>query len=84
MKYDKDVLEDGRDTLEDGRDMLEDGKDMSEDLCTGGLIWTAHGSHPRNDNQSIEDGTKRGDANNNRRNSRVDSPKVQGKPTAEQ
>jgi len=74
----------GKDRLEDGRNMSEDGRDMSEDLCTGGLIWAAHKSRPHNDNQGVEGSTKRSDANDNRRDSRVDSPKVQGKPTTKQ
>jgi len=63
---------------------LDEGGCVSEDQCAGGLIWTAPRSHPSNDNEYIEADTKRGDANDNPRNSRVDSPKVQGKPTTEQ
>jgi len=58
MKHGNDTLEDGRDLSKDGRDLPEDGRDLPEDLCTGGLIWAAYESRPRNDNQSIEDGTK--------------------------
>jgi len=63
---------------------MEHEKDLSEDLCTGGLIWAAREGRPRNDNQSVEGSTKRSDTNNNRCDSCVDSPKVQGKSTTKQ
>jgi len=36
------------------QDWGEDVLDTAKDLCTGGLIRTAHGSCPCNDNENVE------------------------------
>ena len=58
-------------------------EDATENICTGGLIWAAHGNRPSNDNENVEEDTKRSDPNDNRRDSRVDSPKVEGEGASE-
>ena len=49
-----------------------------------GLVRAVDRSRPRNNDEAVEDNTERGDTKDNRRDGRVDSPKVEGECAAEQ
>ena len=72
------------DTMEGAWDTTEGIRDVTEDACARCLIWAAHKSCSRNDNEEVEEDTTRGNAKDNRCDSRVNLPKVPGECTTKQ
>ena len=56
----------------------------TKDSHSRGLIRTAHGSCPSNDDEQVEEDAERGNTKDDRHDSCVDLPKVVGEGTAEE
>ena len=52
-------------TTEGTQDLTEETWDSKKELCARGLVWAAHRTCPRNDDEEKEENTSRGEAKDN-------------------
>ena len=78
------MIKDEEDPHKDAGDTMKDIGDAAKDARARGLIWAAQRSCTHNDNENVEGEARRGDAEDNRRDGRVNFPKVARKCTTEQ